>query len=103
MFQLKDISKAIRVAIQFAIDETAEQKKIYTEKICSTCGAKSKKELKVEIYPVHKAFLEGASKTYGLQSVDVSNFRARLLSNSNVSNSSPDPTVPCTESAALPA
>ena len=70
--QLKDLSKAVRVAIQFAMDEMTQQKVIYTEKICNTCGAKSKKSLKVELYPTQKAFLEQAAKEYGLPSADVS-------------------------------
>ncbi len=54
------------------MDEAAKEKEIYTVKICSTCGAKSKKPLQAQLYPAQRAFLEQAAQKYGLPTTDVS-------------------------------
>jgi hypothetical protein len=101
--QIKDVSKAVRVAIQYAIDEAAEQKKIYTEKICTTCGNKNKEELKVELYPVQKAFLEDAVKKYSLASVDVSATHPEPLYALHLLEAKADLTITRAEGPAMPA
>jgi hypothetical protein len=101
--QIKDVSKAVRVAIQYAIDEAAEQKKIYTEKICTTCGNKNKEELNVELYPVQKAFLEDAVKKYSLASVDVSSTHPEPLYALHLLEAKADLTITRAEGPAMPA
>ena len=54
------------------MDDAAKQKEIYTVKICSTCGAKSKKSLSAQLYPAQRTFLEQAAQKHGLPSTDVS-------------------------------
>ncbi len=83
LIQLKDISKAVRITIEYAKSDKNETKKIYTEKICKTCGTKkNKKALCVELYPEQKEFLDRAAKDFSLQSVDVSckNFTSSMIS-----------------------
>ena len=71
--QIKDISKAVRVAIQFAMDEKTEENKIFTEKICNTCGGKkSKQDISFDIYPKQRAFIQSIPQSYSVKDEDVS-------------------------------
>ena len=58
------------------MDEKEEEKKIYTETICSTCGGtKSKREIKIELDPKQKAFLQSIPQAYTVKDEDVSSAR----------------------------
>ena len=77
-FQIQDLSKAVQAATQFAMDEKAVEKKIYTQKICSTCsGKKSKQKIVIELYPKQMAFLRYIPQAYAVSDKDVSSARLR--------------------------
>jgi hypothetical protein len=55
------------------MEEKTEEKKIFTEKICNTCGGKkSKQDINLDIYPKQKAFLQSITKSYDVKDEDVS-------------------------------
>jgi hypothetical protein len=55
------------------MDEKTEEKKIFTEKICNTCGGKkNKQDISIEIYPKQKAFLQSIPQAYTVKDEDVS-------------------------------
>ncbi len=54
------------------MEEKTEEKKIFTEKICNTCGGKkSKQDINLDIYPKQKAFLQSITKSYDVKDEDV--------------------------------
>ena len=71
--QLEDISEAVRVAIQFVIEDKTEEKKIYTKTICSTCGGKkSKHDISIRLYHRHISFLQSIPLAYAVKDENVS-------------------------------
>jgi hypothetical protein len=55
------------------MDEKTEEKRIYTEKICNTCGGKkNKQDISIELYPKQKAYLQSIPQAYTVKDEDVS-------------------------------
>ena len=71
--QLPDVSKAVRIAVQFAMKESEERTNIYAEAMpprpqdtLPTC------ELSIELYSRQKDFLDEAAREHKLPGPDVS-------------------------------
>ena len=71
--KVKDLGKAVRIAIQFVMEEKGQKEIVYTEVLCHTCGGKKNKQtISLGLYESQRAFLSNVTKEYKLKSVDVS-------------------------------
>ncbi len=78
--KLADVSKAVRIVVQFAMKEVEEKNKIFSETDITTCGDILRKgTLTVDLYPRQKAFLDNAAREIGLGGHEV-RLRARHIS-----------------------
>lgn len=78
--QVKDLSNAVQAAIQFVMNDKAEEKRIFSTTICSTCGGKkSKQDIVIELHPKQMAFLRSIPQAYAVKDEHVSSARIDTL------------------------
>ena len=70
-FSIKDLDKAVRIAVQFAISD-GNADALFVTKRCNTCGGKkNKNKVTVKLYKHQVEFLEQTQKKFNIKSVDV--------------------------------
>ncbi len=62
------------------MNDKAEEKRIYTATICSTCGGKkSKQDIVIQLHPKQMAFLRSIPQAYAVKDEHVSSVRLDAL------------------------